>query len=117
MRRVLIGDVGAIVRLGLRQLLADEGNNVVLESSGAEAVLDMVVEALPDFVLVDLDEDGHADLASQLAVGFPSLTVIACSTLEPTMRIFPPFHYGEFYESALDAAHLAAVLTNTGHTP
>jgi hypothetical protein len=36
-----------------------------------------------------------------LATRFPAMTVIACSSVELTMRVYPPFHGGESYVSKL----------------
>ena len=36
--------------------------------------------------------------------------VVACSSLHPMMRVFPPLHYGEFYESDLDPALLTSAV-------
>jgi hypothetical protein len=36
--------------------------------------------------------------------------VVACSSSHPMMRVFPPLHYGEFYESDLDPALLTSAV-------
>ena len=41
---------------------------------------------------------------------FPRVKVVACSSSHPMMRIFPPLHYGEFYETDLDPALLTSAV-------
>ncbi len=108
MKRVLIGEVGAIVRLGLRQLIAGDGScEVVAEQLGPADLMDRLVDSRPDVVLLDLDdEEGSGRLVSTITADFPAVKVIACSATEPTMRVFPPFHHGESYESRLSPESL-----------
>lgn len=105
MARVLLGDFGAIVRLGLREVL-EEGQLLVAEETPATQILDRLVRSLPDAVVLDLDVAGSADLAMRISQRFPSVTVIACSSKRPEMRIFPSFHHGESYVSELTSVSL-----------
>lgn len=107
MPRVLIGDFGAIARLGLREFLDEEGIDVVAEEVAPAEIVERLTEVRPDVVVVDLDTDGGLDAATRIASSFPSVKVIACSSEEPTMRIFPPFHHGESYVSELTPSLLA----------
>ena len=103
MKRVLIGQFGSIVRLGLRELLeSEDGCDVVAEENGDDRVLDRLLYALPDVVVLDLDDEpGAAQLVNAITSGFPAVTVIACSSQRPAMRVFPSFHHGESYLSEL----------------
>ena len=107
MPRVLIGDFGAIARLGLREFLDEQGFEVVAEDTEAERIIDRLTEFRPDVVVVDLDNDDGTDLASRISSDFPAVKVIACSSEEPTMRVYPPFHWGESYLSELTPSLLA----------
>jgi AmiR/NasT family two-component response regulator len=96
-RRVLIGDFGVVARMGLRKLLDDEGLDV-LEAAGIRpGTIPSLSEVQPDVVLLDLDAEEVPDLAARISSAFPTMTVIACSSAEPIMRVFPPFHHGESY--------------------
>lgn len=112
--RVLIGGMGAITRLGLREYFEDGGVDVVAEEVDTGQVLERMVEALPDVVVLDLDAVESAEIARSLALQFPSVKVIACSGLQPAMRVFPPFHRGESYDVPLDAASLIDAVTTKG---
>lgn len=111
MRRVLIGNVGNIARVGLVTLLDAEHHELVGDSEG-EGIIGRVYEVRPDIVLLDLDEDETPELAGTIASEFPSIKVIACSFEEPVMQVFPPFHSGESYVSELSRSLLARALKN-----
>jgi DNA-binding NarL/FixJ family response regulator len=107
--RVVIGAFGAIARMGILELLRQEGFDVVAEQApGAPArpILDRLTEARPDAVLLDLDDQECLRIAAWIASSFPSVTVVACSADAPAMRVFPPFHRGESYELPLDRDRL-----------
>jgi DNA-binding NarL/FixJ family response regulator len=105
--RVLIGDFGAIARLGLRELLDEQGFELVAEEEAAENLMDRLTEARPEVVVLNLDEAEDLVTAARIAAHFPAVKVIACSSTEPTMRIYPPFHHGESYVSELSRDLLA----------
>ena len=100
--RVAIGAFGAIARLGIRELLHEEGFDVVAEQSPGASMLERLTEARPDAVLLDLDSEECLPTAVWISASFPAVTVIACSADEAAMRVFPPFHRGESYVSPLD---------------
>ncbi|MDQ3986710.1 MAG: response regulator [Actinomycetota bacterium] len=101
MARVLLGDFGAIARLGLREFLEEDGVDIVAEDSKSENVLQRLNEARPDVVVVDLDDEGGLEVASRIASAYPAVKVIACSSEKPMMVVFPAFHHGEFFDSDL----------------
>ena len=107
MTRVLMGDFGALHRLGLRDILRVDG--IELLEAGPD-VLDEVLEALPDVIVLDLDKGTTTELVHLIVHRFPAVKVVACSSRHPMMRVFPPLHYGEFYESNLDPALLTSVV-------
>lgn len=114
MPRVMICGMGAITRLGLRECFDDEGVDVVAEEIDTTRLVDRMVDALPDVVVLDLDGAETEELAQDLAGRFPSVTVVACSTVTPQMRVFPPFHHGESYVSTLEPGSLMRALNATG---
>jgi len=108
MTRVLVGDFAAMQQLGYRDLLLSEGMQVV-ETAGRDLV-DRLVEAVPDAVLLDGDDEGSSKLVDRIVHDFPAVTVITCSSTHPTMRVFPPQHYGESYTARLEPALLASAI-------
>ena len=55
MTRVLMGDFEALHRLGLEDILRVDGIELVDTGSGDD-VLDRLLEALPDVIVLDLDK-------------------------------------------------------------
>ena len=115
MTRVLIGDFGKIVQLGLQELLTGEGFDIlVADEPDGSALVKGASEALPDVVVLDLDSVENDAVAQEIASTYPSVKVIACSSVEPRMRIFPPFHRGEFYETQLSPSGFVDAIKHTG---
>jgi AmiR/NasT family two-component response regulator len=110
MRRVLVGLFEAIPRQGLLRLLEEEGFRVVAEAAPASDMIGLVAEVRPEIVVLDLEDSRTPDLAARLTAEFPSVTVIAWSAGEPTMRVYPPFHHGESYTAKLTVGALGAAL-------
>lgn len=108
MTRVLIGDFAVLQQLGYRDLLRSEGMQVV-EAAGQD-LLERLVEALPDVVVLDSDDEGSPALVDVIVRHFPAMKVITCSSHEPTMRVFPPQHYGESYSTRLEPALLTSAI-------
>ena len=108
MTRVLMGDFEALHRLGLEDILRVDG--IELMHTAGTDVLDRLLEALPDVIVLDLDKCTTDDLVHVIVHRFPRVKVVACSSSQPTMRVFPPLHYGEFYESDLDPALLTSAV-------
>ncbi len=100
MTRVLVGDFGALQQLGYRDILRAEGMEVV-EAAGRDLV-ERLVDAVPDVVVLDGDCEGSSALVHRIVHDFPAVKVIACSSCRPTMRVFPPRHYGESYTTRLE---------------
>jgi DNA-binding NarL/FixJ family response regulator len=109
--RVLMANFGTIVRLGLQEFAEQEGLEVVADSETKTSVA-RLNDVRPDVVLLDLDDDRALALAWRIANDFPAIKVIACSSKDPVMMVFPPFHHGESYVSELSLAHLAYALKN-----
>jgi hypothetical protein len=73
---VVVGDVSAILGLGLRDALQRSGITVVADLAQADAAL------------IDLDASGCRRRAARLTRRRPGITVIACSTVRPAMVVF-----------------------------
>ncbi|MGN9911801.1 hypothetical protein ACTMTJ_30105 [Phytohabitans sp. LJ34] len=108
MTRVLMGDFGALHRVGLEDILRVDGIELV-ETTAAD-VLGRLVEVLPDVVVLDLDQSDTAELVARIVHQFPKVKVLACSSEQPMMRVYPPLHYGEFYLTDLDPALLTSAV-------
>lgn len=99
MTKVLMGSFGALVRAGFDDILS--GQDIEILCTRDSDLLAEVDENLPDVVVIDLEREGAVELAEHIVSEHPSLKVVACSSLHPTMRVFPPFRRGESYVSEL----------------
>jgi DNA-binding NarL/FixJ family response regulator len=108
MTRVLMGDFDALHRLGFEAILGVDGVQLV-HVAGLDLMC-RLAEALPDVVVLDLDLRETADLVRRIVHTFPTVKVVACSSGRPTMRVFPPLHYGESYTTHLDPALLSSAV-------
>jgi len=105
--RVLVGDFGAIARLGLEAFLDEEGFEVVAREHAPRQLFSLLTAVHPDVVVLDLDNEWGPELARRIISVHPGIKVIACSAEHPTMRVYPPFQNGASYESALSPELLA----------
>ena len=108
MRRILFGNFGGVVRAGFDEVLRDERVEV-LRTDGRDLV-DGLLDGLPDVVVLDLEAEGTPQLVQRLVREFPALKVVVCSSRRPVMRVYPPFHYGESYQVALEADAFTSAL-------
>lgn len=110
MTRVLLGQFGAVVKLGLEDLFATEDLDVKTAPAAMTEMLDAVAEDAPDVVLLDLDSQGVPRVVGEIARRFPQVKVVACSSTEPSMRVYPAYRQNEFYESPLSPQSLVMAL-------
>jgi AmiR/NasT family two-component response regulator len=108
MTRVLMGDFGALHRVGIEDILRVDG--IELVDATATDVLTRLVEVLPDVIVLDLDQCDTPALVTLIVHRFPKVKVLACSSEQPMMRVYPPLHYGEFYLTELDPALLTSAI-------
>lgn len=110
MRRVLIGPFGGVLRIGLGEMLREGGCELVAEDLPDDRLVERLIGALPDIVMLDLGAERGDELARTISAAFPSVKVIAFSVDHHVMRVYPPFHRGEYYTAALDTDRLAETI-------
>ena len=67
-RRVVIAEDEAIIRLDLKEILQDEGYDVVGETGRGDNAVDLVQEHRPDLVILDIKMPGSDGLAAARAI-------------------------------------------------
>ena len=67
-RRVVIAEDEAIIRLDLKEILLDEGYDVVGETGRGDEAVDLVRENHPDLVILDVKMPGSDGLAAARAI-------------------------------------------------
>jgi NarL family two-component system response regulator LiaR len=105
--QVLIADDHAIVRKGIRALLATEpGIEVVGEASNGQEVLAMAQQTEPDVVLMDLVMPGMDGLEATrlLTARLPKVSILVLTSFDGDDKVFP----------AIKAGALGYLLKDTG---
>ncbi len=108
MTRVLMGNFTALQRLGLEDVLSHDG--VEFLEVPNPVVAERLLDVLPDVVVLDCAAAETCDLIRLITHDYPVITVIACSSVVPLMRVFPSMHRGESYTSLLDPALLTRAI-------
>ena len=67
-RRVVIAEDEAIIRLDLKEILQDEGYDVVGETGRGDEVVDLVLRHRPDLAILDVKMPGADGLAAARAI-------------------------------------------------
>lgn len=119
MASALVGDFGAIVRLGLVGVLGDAdidcvgevpvavlGGNATPDHVAGGGLLQRLDRSEPDAVVVDWDDRRYEAVAASVHARRPSVTVIACSDERLSMRVIPGRQDRDVYESRLSAQGL-----------
>jgi len=71
MTRVLVGNFSALHRLGFEEIL--RGDGIELVQTNEVDVVDRLVQALPDVLVLDLDQIGVLDLVHRIVHLFPTV--------------------------------------------
>ena len=96
--RVVIAEDEAIIRLDLRELLEEEGYEVVGETGRGDEVIDLVREARPDLAILDIKMPGLDGLSAARLIAGERLAAVL---------ILTAFSQRELVEHARDAGALA----------
>jgi hypothetical protein len=108
MTRVLMGDFTALQRLGLEDVLLHDGIDFLEVPN--PVVAERLIDVLPDVVVLDWHAAETCDLIRLITHDYPVITVIACSSVVPLMRVFPSMHRGESYTTRLEPALLTSAI-------
>ena len=85
---MLLGNLEPITRLGMQRMLSSGGIEVVGETDGA--LLAQVSRAIPDAVVLGVDEDAGRELGEQVRAAAPNAKVILWARDETEMEVFEP---------------------------
>jgi DNA-binding NarL/FixJ family response regulator len=88
--RVLLGDLEPIVRLGMLDVLAEDGIDVIAEEQRPQALVLMAGRLQPDAVVLDLMRASARELAERIRRAAPGTTVILWARDEDAMEVLEP---------------------------
>jgi DNA-binding NarL/FixJ family response regulator len=88
--RVLLGNLGPIMRLGMNRVLSEEGCQVVGQEDRPSAIIGAAHRLRPDIVVLDLDNGSSRELAQLVRGASPETTVVLWAREEDFMEVLEP---------------------------
>jgi DNA-binding NarL/FixJ family response regulator len=88
--RVLLGNLGPIMRLGMNRVLSEEGCHVVGQEDRPSAIVGAAHRLHPDGVVLDLDGGSSNELAQLVRGASPETTVVLWAREEDLMEVLEP---------------------------
>ena len=88
--RVLLGNLGPIMRLGMNRVLSEEGCQVVGQEDRPSAIIGAAHKLRPDIVVLDLDNGSSHELAQLVRGASPETTVVLWAREEDLMEVLEP---------------------------
>ena len=88
--RVLLGNLGPIMRLGMNRVLSEEGCQVVGQEDRPSAIIGAAHRLRPDIVVLDLDNGSSHELAWLVRGASPETTVVLWAREEDLMEVLEP---------------------------
>ena len=88
--RVLLGNLGPIMRLGMNRVLSEQGCQVVGQEDRPSAIVGAAHRLRPDIVVLDLDGGSSNELAQLVRGASPETTVVLWAREEDLMEVLEP---------------------------
>ena len=88
--RVLLGNLGPIMRVGMNRVLIEEGCEVVGQEDRPSAIIGAAHRLRPDIVVLDLDNGSSHELAQLVRGASPDTTVVLWAREEDLMEVLEP---------------------------
>jgi DNA-binding NarL/FixJ family response regulator len=89
-RRVLLGNLEPMVRLGMIDVLAEDGIEVIGEEERPQALVLMAGRLRPDAVVLDLLQASSRELCERVRTASPDTKVILWARDEDAMEVLDP---------------------------
>jgi AmiR/NasT family two-component response regulator len=88
--RILLGNLGPIMRMGMRRVLTESGCDVVGQEDRPSAIVGAAHRLRPDIVVLDLDNGSSHELAQLVRGASPETTVVLWAREEDLMEVLEP---------------------------
>ena len=88
--RVLLGNLGPIMRLGMNRVLSEQGCQVVGHEDRPSAIIGAAHRLRPDIVVLDLDGGSSHELGQLVRGASPETTVVLWAREEDLMEVLEP---------------------------
>jgi AmiR/NasT family two-component response regulator len=113
--RVLLGNLGPIMRLGMNRVLSEEGCQVVGQEDRPSAIIGAAHRLRPDIVVLDLDNGSSHELAWLVRGASPETTVVLWAREEDFMEVLEPASSASRLVSAPILERLRGELSSQQH--
>ena len=113
--RVLLGNLGPIMRLGMNRVLSEEGCQVVGQEDRPSAIIGAAHRLRPDIVVLDLDGGSSHELAQLVRGASPETTVVLWAREEDLMEVLEPASSASRLVSAPILERLRGELSSQQH--
>jgi AmiR/NasT family two-component response regulator len=115
--RILLGNLGPIMRMGMRRVLTESGCEVVGQEDRPSAIVGEVHRLRPDIVVLDLDEGSAHQLGHLVAGASPETTVVLWAREEDLMEVIDPVSHDSRRVSAPVLERLRSELNSSNIQP
>ena len=88
--RVLLGNLGPIMIIGMAQVLAEDGAEVIGQEKHPSSIVTAAGRMRPDVVVLDLNTEGSRELGSRVQRVSPETKVILCDSDQDGMEVLDP---------------------------
>jgi DNA-binding NarL/FixJ family response regulator len=113
--RVLLGNLGPIMRLGMNRVLSEQGCHVVGQEDRPSAIVGAAHRLRPDIVVLDLDGGSSHELAQLVRGASPETTVVLWAREEDLMEVLGPASSASRLVSAPVLERLRGELSSQQH--
>jgi hypothetical protein len=88
--RVLLGNLGPIMVIGMARLVSEDGAEVIGQERHPSSIVSAAGRMRPDVVVLDLNTEGARELGSRVQRVSPETKVILCASDEDGMEVLDP---------------------------
>ena len=113
--RVLLGNLGPIMRLGMNRVLSEQGCQVVGHEDRPSAIIGAAHRLRPDIVVLDLDGGSSHELGQLVRGASPETTVVLWAREEDFMEVLEPASSASRLVSAPILERLRGELSSQQH--
>jgi DNA-binding NarL/FixJ family response regulator len=85
--RVLLGNLGPIMVIGMARLLSEDGAEVIGQEKHPSGIVSAAGRMRPDVVVLDLNTEGSRELSSRVQRVSPETKVILCDSDQDGMEV------------------------------
>jgi len=88
--RVLLGNLGPIMVIGMARLLSEDGAEVIGQERHPAGIVSAAGRLRPDVVVLDLNSDGSRELGTRVQRVSPETKVILCDNDQDGLEVLDP---------------------------